>query len=92
MAAFEGKYAIENCTTERYLFQSDKPARQDDCHKYPKYVGADANYLGRAIWKFTPVDCTSENTQVYLIQNEATGLYLYQTGSKIDPNQTIGES
>ena len=92
MAVFEGRYVIENCATERYLFQTDKPARQDDSHKYPKCVGADANYLERAIWKFIPIDCDSEEGQVYLIRNETTGLYLYQTGAEIDPSQTLGES
>ena len=80
---FEGRWIFENLATGRYLFASDKPAGPD-IH-YPLCVGADANYLGRAVWKIIQKDC-----ETYYIKNEATGRYLYQTGDKVDPDKPEG--
>ena len=79
----EGRYIIESIATGRYLFPSNKPVGGNIT--YPKCVGADANYLGRAVWKIIAKD-----SGTYLIQNEVTSHYLYQTGDVINPDETIG--
>ena len=80
---FEGRWIFENLATGRYLFATERPAGKEIT--YPICVGADANYLGRAVWKIIQKD-----SETYLIQNEVTGHYLYQTGDKIDPSVVLG--
>ena len=80
---FEGKWILENHITGRYLFPSNNPPGKTIT--YPVCVGADANYLNRAVWRIIPND-----SDTYLIQNIATTHYLYQTGDKIDPNHSEG--
>ena len=77
----EGRWIIENVVTGRYLFPSEKPPAGEES-KYPKCVGADANYLGRAVWKIILKD-----DDTYFIQNEVTNHYLFQTGDKVEPGE-----
>ena len=80
---FEGSWIFENPATGRYLFPTERPAGKTI--NYPVCVGADANYLGRAVWKII-----QKGSETYFIKNVETGRYLYQTGDKIDPNVDEG--
>ena len=80
---FEGRWIFENPVTGRYLFATERTAGQTI--NYPVCVGADANYLDRAVWKIIQKD-----SDTYFIKNVVTGRYLYQTGDKTDPSADEG--
>ena len=79
----EGTWMFKNYATGRYLFPTERPAGKKIT--YPVCVGADANYLGRAVWKVIKKD-----SETYFIKNVVTGRYLYQTGDKTDPSVNEG--
>ncbi len=86
----DGVYIIENFRTERYAFADGKPVTKPGSEggygSAPHVVGADANYYGRANWKFT-----KQTDGTYLIQNEETKRYLLETGKPVSQRGTEGE-
>ncbi len=78
----DGVYIIENVETKRYAFADGKPVTNPGSEggygSAPHVVGVDANYYGRANWKFT-----KQSGGAYLIQNEQTKRYLLETGKPI---------
>lgn len=77
---FDEKYFIENVKNFRYLFQDGKPLSKnpDDVGSWenaPNALGSDQNYYYRAYWRFI-----LQADGSYLIQNDFTGRYLFQTG------------
>ena len=79
----DGKYFLENVKTLRYVLQDGKPLSKnpDDMGSWenaPNTKGADENYYYRAYWRFVP-----QGNGTYLIKNDFTGRYLFQTGDPV---------